>query len=428
MKEQRNMTKEQTKTISARKWILCFLAILLVGVLCYMAVCYQSNPEGYFTNVQGQPYYFKDDYARAIKSRYLLEHKDEYDAVIIGGSKCGSVDTDKMTEYTGLRYYNMYLNLGNFHDYLDFTKFLAEDVGIREIMLVLSNYEVLSYDNSYRGNNYQTPALFSGSWIKEVQEFLSWMIVDPSTLQESRERLEKNPVFADALVDGRRSRTASLAAHQNDPDGFRARVLEKYDERLKILFSGDIKDHSEVMKKNLYALEEIKRICQENDVNLHVVIGPSTMTERYRYETPEFYQYNQYIISMMGEVWDFSDYNDINMNYDNYFDHLHYDLEVADLMIDTIYGKNSYEGFGQLLTNETAPAYYRNMQEDFDRLKEEFNATGTVELQDCNDPSFLPWRTVWVSSKAAESTMGQYWSESGMITDDELDADSSLEE
>ena len=89
------------------------------------------NPEGYFTNVQGQPYYYKDDCARAIKAKYLLDHKDEIDGIVIGGSKCGAVDTDQMTEYTGLRYYNMYLNLGNFKDYLSFTKFLVQRVEVK---------------------------------------------------------------------------------------------------------------------------------------------------------------------------------------------------------------------------------------------------------------------------------------------------------
>ncbi len=418
-------SKKQSKILKSRRWIAGFLALVFVCTGCYMAVCYKANPEGYFSNIQGVPYYFKDDCARAIKSRYILDHKDEIDAVVMGGSKCGVVDTDKMTEYTGLRYYNLYLNLGNFHDYLDFTKFLAEEVGIREITLILSNYEVLAYDRTYRGNNYQTPALFSGSLFKQIQEFLSWMIVDPETLKVNLDRLKINPAYADAIVDGRRSRMATTLSYNNDPDAFAARVLRDYDTRLGILFSQDIEDQSEVIEQNLSALSQMKKICEENDVNFQVVIGPSTMTERYRYETPDYYRYNLQIINMMGKVWDFSNYNDINMNYYNYYDHLHYDAEVSDLMVDTMYGKASYDGFGQLLTTATAGAYYQEMQEEFDKLKEEYQETGTVKLQDKNDPSYLPWRTDWVSSKAAESDMRVYWDsvkgghgEDGMAIDD----------
>ena len=94
---------ENTGTKSKR-WIAGFLLIVLLAVACYMAVCYRMNAGGYFTNIQGQPYYFKDDFSRAIKTKYILEHKDEIEGIILGGSKCGAVDTDLKTEYTGLHY------------------------------------------------------------------------------------------------------------------------------------------------------------------------------------------------------------------------------------------------------------------------------------------------------------------------------------
>ncbi len=394
---------------NSKRWVAGFLALVLLCVAAYMAVCYRMNPEGYFTNVQGQPYYFKDDFSRAIKARYILEHRDEIEGVVIGGSKCGAVDTDRMTEYTGLRYYNMYLNLGNFKDYLSFTKFLAEVVGVKEITLILSNYEVLCYDREYRGNNYHTPALFSGKWTSQAAEFLSWMIVDPKTILNSKERQNKNPAFADSLVDGRRSRMSDIRKYNEDPDAFAQRILNQYDERLGLLFSGEIEDYTDVMKLNLEALKQIKEICADNEVNLRVVIGPSVMTERYRYETEDFYEYCREIVNIIGQVWDFSDYNDINMNLYNYSDHLHYDLEVADLMVDTIFGKDSYEGFGQILTPKNVEVYLERKRADFAELKQEYEETGTVALMGRDDPSYLPWRTEWISSEAAKEQMQQYW-------------------
>ena len=408
---------------TSRRWITGFLAIVLLSVVCYMAVCFRMNPEGYFTNVQGQPYYFKDDYARAVKARYLLTHKDEIEGIVIGGSKCGAVDTDQMTEYTGLRYYNMYLNLGNFKDYLAFTKFLSQKVQVKEILLILSNYEVLAYDREYRGNNYHTPALFSGKWTDLAAEFLSWMIVDPKALMDSVTRSKKNPAFADALVDGRRSRMSDIRSYNRDPDAFAQRILNDYEERLGLLFSGQIEDYTGVMKQNLEALRQMKEICEENGVNLRVVIGPSTMTERYRYETEDFYAYCKEIVQIMGEVWDFSDYNDINMNLYNYTDYLHYDVEVADLMVDTIYGRRSYEGFGQVLTMANVDTYLDQKRADFTELKTEYEQTGTVALKGRDDPGYLPWRTEWVSSTAAADQMRQYWdvAEGIEAADDSMD-------
>ncbi len=393
----------------SRRWVAGFLVIVLACVLGYMAVCYHYNPEGYFTNVQGQPYYFKDDFSRAVKAQYMLDYKDEIEGVVIGGSKCGAVDTDLMTEYTGLKYYNMYLNLGNFKDYLSFTKFLAEEVGVKEISLILSNYEVLCYDREYRGNNYHTPALFSGKWTDKAAEFLSWMIVDPKTLMESVKRSRKNPAGGDCLVDGRRSRRSDIRSYNRDPDAYAQYILSHYEERLELLFTGQIDDFTDVMRQNLDALVQMQAICRENDVNLRVVIGPSTMTERYRYETEDFYEYCREIVEIAGEIWDFSDYNDINMNLYNYADQLHYDVEVADLMVDTMFGKDHYEGFGQIVNRQNVDEYLDQKRADFAKLKQEYEQTGTVALQGRDDPSYIPWREEWISSAAAEELMRPYW-------------------
>ena len=400
------MTDETKK---GKYWVLLFLAIVLAGVLSYMLICYRANPEGYFTNIKSLPYYYRDDYARAIKAQYMLSHKDEIDGIILGGSKSGAVDTDLMKECTGLSYYNMYLQLGNFKDYLAFTRFAAEKVKVKEILLVLSCYEVLSYDRTYRGNNYHTPALLEGSLMDRVREFLSWMIVDPNTLKSSFKRQKQNPAYADALIDGRRTRMRNILSYHADPDAYAKRILSGYERRLERLFTGKISDHTKVMKQNLEALEEMIEICRNNDVTLKVVIGPATMTERCRYENDAYYDYMVSLVRTCGEVWDFSDYNAINMNLYNYADHLHYDLEVADLMVNTIYGRDRFEGFGQVLTNENVSAAIQERKEAFGRLKKEFEQTGTVALLGREDESYLPWRTEWVSSAAGAEQMKKYW-------------------
>ena len=403
-----------------KRWVLLFLAIVLAGVLIYMLICYRANPEGYFTNVKSLPYYYKDDYARAIKAEYMLSHRDEIDGIILGGSKCGAVDTDLMKECTGLSYYNMYLQLGNFKDYLSYTRFAAEKVKVKEILLVLSCYEVLSYDRTYRGNNYHTPALLEGSLADRIREFLSWMIVDPDTLKSSFKRQKQNPAYADAVADGRRTRMREILSYQEDPDAYAKKILSEYEEHLGLLFSGDIPDHTKVMKQNLEALEEMIDICQRNDVTLKVVIGPATMTERYRYEDESYYDYMVSLVRTCGEVWDFSDYNAINMNLYNYADHLHYDLEVADLMVNTIYGRDRVEGFGQVLTNENISKVIQERKDAFDRLKTEYEQTGTVALKGREDDSYLPWRTEWVSSAAGEEQMRQYW-DSALAASEEME-------
>ena len=83
-----------------------------------MAINYHFDPLGYFTVQKEEPYYRSNIYTRAIKSEYVTKNADNYDAVIIGGSKSGVLSTELLSQYAGKRYYNFYFNKGNFSDYL----------------------------------------------------------------------------------------------------------------------------------------------------------------------------------------------------------------------------------------------------------------------------------------------------------------------
>ena len=413
--------------MKGKKWVFGFLLLTAVLTIGYMAVGFYANTKGYYTKQHHLPYYYRVDYTRAIKAQYLLDHKDEYDAVILGGSKSGCIDTDLMSEGSGLRYYNMYVNLGNYKDYLDYTRFLVEEVGIKEITLVLSSYEVTEYDRADKGDCYETPAILKGNLIDRVAEFLRWMLVDVNTLKKTlRSRGNKDEAIADMLIDGRRNLIREIYQYNQDPEAFTEKALENFQERLGGLFAG-VKSDPEVLSQCLDALREMKQICDSRQVKLNVVIGASMITERWRYESEDYYDYISRLVRIAGQVWDFSSFNDVNMNRYNLLDPNHYDAEVADLMVNTIYGKEQHEGFGILLTEDNVFDYLAQRRADFVKLKEEYEQTGTIRLGTMDDPGYLPWRTQWVSSKAGEELFGDKWT-AFMQNRDEAFADPNDEE
>ena len=328
--------------MKSKRWILGFFLILFLGLGLYMFTAYKVNPLGFFTTDQGLEYYYSTDSTRALKLKYLYAHRDEYDAVIMGGSKTGQFDVDRLTEYTGLRYYNLYSNLGNFKDYLDYTEFLVEKVGIRELTLSLSIYEVNAYSRTDRGTNYLTPAITTGSRFEQIKEFLSYLVSDRRSLmknyKKNKNRAEEHHYYADCVVDGMRNRRRTVYGYNSDPDGWIERnVMVDYDNRLAVLFGDDVlDDKGEIMLQNLEALRKIKGICDNNQVTLKVLITPACFNERYHYEAEAFYSYIEEIMQIAGEVWDFSGFNDINMNAYNFLDSKHFDNEVADLVLDTM--------------------------------------------------------------------------------------------
>lgn len=378
----------------SRFWVFGFLAVIAAGLAIYMGINYYADPLGYFTNEKKVDHYFSDDFTRAIKARYLKNHKDEIEAVVMGGSKAGVIDPARLTAYTGLNYYNLYMNMGNFSDYLDFTRFLIDEVKIRELTLSLSSFETVRYDRSNTGSNYKKPALLVGNLLDQTGEFLSNLMLDQKTVREAfDDRVPRRTDTADNLYTGMRNRKANTAsAFSNHDLWVQNKVLKKFEKNLEKLFSGELQtEQEEVRQANLAALREIKRLCDEHGVTLKVFIGASFLGDRYFYECPGYYSYLAMMVDILGEVWDFSAFNDVNRNPYNFYDPKHYSRGIADQMVDIMYGREEAGEFGVLLTPDNVYPYLEKRRADFEELKKEFEQTGTLALLTKEDPSFREW-------------------------------------
>ena len=381
---------ESTK--NSKRWILGFFLVIAIGCGIYMYVTFHANPIGYFTNELGIDWYSSDDYTRSIKARYILAHKDEIEGVIIGGSKAGILDVDLFEKYTGHKYYNMYFNSGNFSDYLAYTRFLVEKTNVKEITVHLSSFEAKSYSRAYRGNNFELPAVVTGGRVSQAVEFLKYLMTDVNTVRKTLKKRPKTIVKnRDLLADGMRNRRRVTIKFMKDPDAYVKYLLRDFDECLKKLFSEYAAYTFENYSLNLQALRQMKQLCDRNGVKLKMVIGASFVNDHFQYEWSGYYSYLAQMVDIMGEVWDFSDFNDINMNPYNFYDRKHYSRTVSNLMIRTMYGDDKVEGFGILLTPENVDEYTMARMADYQALKAEYEQTGTIQLQGMDDASFLPW-------------------------------------
>ena len=175
-----------------------------------------------------------------------------------------------------------------------------------------------------------------------------------------------------------------------DPDKYiRRNVTINFNKHLEKMFQQKKASSAPAYEDNLNALRQIKALCEENNVTLNVVIGAGFIGERDSYEGDRYYAYLNELVTIT-DVWDFSDFNDINMNPYNFVNRKHYNNNVADLMVNTMYGQSSYEGFGIYLTKDNINDYLKERKTKFEQLKEEFETTGTVALQGMEDDSYLP--------------------------------------
>ena len=374
--------------MKSKHWLILFCVLLFTGMAGYMAINYRVNPLGYFTVEKGTDYYQPDQYVRAIKSKYIARNDDQIDAVIIGGSKAGALNTEFLTKYTGKNYYNFYFNVGNFSDYQTYIEYLVGHSYVSEITLHLSSFEI---DNFKAGSSstMQVPAIVSGNIWDRVTETLSYLLTDIQTLKKNYKKIIKWDVETlDLTAVGEKNRVSHYRKFAADPDGYTEKnVTKNLNSYLKKMFKQAASTRP-AYDDNLNALRKIKKLCDENNITLKVVIGASFIGERDTYECNRYYAYLKELVSIT-DVWDFSSFSDINLNPYNFINRKHYNTAVGDLMINTMYGKDSYDGFGIYLTQDNIDDYLKQRKADFERLKEEFETTGTIALPGMEDDSYI---------------------------------------
>lgn len=380
----------------AKRWILIFFIIIAVAMPCYMAANYIVDPMYYFAVDKGTTYYQGSKYGRAVKSKYMLKNAGEIDAVVLGGSKSGAIDVHKLSDLTGLHYYNFYMESGNFSDYLTYGKFLIEKCKVKEITLHISSFEVMNYSLDFRESDvWRVPAVVDGNLLDQGLESLKFLVTDTATLWDAI-KSNRSEADSDLVADGMKNWKWAERKLADDPVGWvQKEFFDDLPFGLAVLFGDENWDDDPHYVENLNALAEIKRLCDENGVTLKVVIGASLIAEHFRYEQDpydRYYDYLRAIVRIAGGAWDFSSFNDINMNPYNFYNFTHYSKAVADFQVDVMYGleePGQFNGFGVYLTMDNIDEYLKQRKADYLRLKDEYLQTGTVATKGLDDPSNL---------------------------------------
>lgn len=373
----------------SKQWLIVFFAVVGVGIAAFMAVNFQIDPTGYFSVERGAKEVDANGYTRAAKSKYIKKHADEYNAVVLGGSKSGVLSTELLSEYTGKQYYNFYVAYGCFADFLTYAQYLIDTADVEEITLHLSSIEVQQYDRSATNEIYEVPAVVTGDKAGLLLENLNYLCRNLSSTLEyaakGQENLEKG---MDSLVTGERNYSYPYSLMEEDGDVYVEKyVLPRYEKNLKALFDGK-EPKTPAITQNLEAMRQIKKLCEEKGVTLKVVIGPTFLAEIYKFEGTAYYDYLRGLVQIT-DIWDFSGFVPENLNPYNFVNEGHYKNVVADLIVNTMYGKDSREGFGILLTKDNIELYLAKREQDYRTLKEEYEKTGTVQLQSKEDVSYI---------------------------------------
>lgn len=373
-----------------KRWNLAVVAVVLCVVLWIAGMNYFVDPFGYFHFAGGD--YSKIDfqltteyYIRFLEAERIRNYGDQYDAYILGGSKTGSYQAKKLGEMDGYRYYNVWASAGSVQNYYYYAKYILENTDAKKIVMNLSGGEVRKFDRQYMGDMYVIPAQVKGGSV--FLERLDFLFKDVHVAMDTwkERRAAGSPSSYYNADTGERNLSKYYRARTKDPVAFASkRVLKNFDKQMKRLFTK--KFSSKAYEENLTAIREIKELCGEKGVEFMLMVAPSFIGEMSEHECEAYWEYMEEL-AIITDYWDFSGYNDINMNPYNFYNDGHFFHEITDLIVDTITGKDSYEGFGTYVTLENMYTHLQERKERYLALQQEYEETGTIRLLGYEDES-----------------------------------------
>lgn len=376
-----------------KRWCFGMLAAILAVLLFIAGVNYYADLYGYFTYQSGDyaDIDFKisesSTYCRVLKANHVLHFGDQYDAYILGGSKTGSCRTEKLQEADGYRYYNLYEPHGTLTEYKTIVDFLLKHTDAKKIIVCMNGREPNRLTYNSKADVMQIPAVWKDE--PQIAEYVHFLTLD---VTEGLKKLwnEFRNGKSDPSVNrtgGERNLDRQYGLRKADADSYvKKNLLNGLSRRLNTIFTKNHK--APYYRECLNLIRQIKTECGAAGVEVQFWFNPTFLTGLNNIESTYFWNYLR-DLAQITDYWIFNGYDDINLNPYNYLDPSHCGYEVSDLMIDTVAGKASYPGFGYHVTRDNVSEYLQQREADYNRLKQEFLETGTVQLPGIDDASYI---------------------------------------
>lgn len=361
--------------MTAKKWTISFVVIIILVLTSIALINYFVDPYGYFDGLDGLNTELNDNnYIRVLKAKHIQKYGSQYEGYVIGGSKAGGYTSKIMSSLDGYNYYNCFITMGNFEEYYIFTRHIIENSpNVKKIVLNLSGFECLF--DVREGIKQETPAVLTGK--SETIEFIKFLFKNPKL---SYDQIVNPCDDYRQNDDGSRNLAGAYEEYFKDPSKYvRENVIYDLSKNLTEMFETAETRTFSSFPNDMKYLRDIVDLCNENNVELLVINSATPLTSRQSYEGVAYWNFLAQVASVT-DFWDFTSYNDINLNPYNFYDDAHPFYEVVVLMIDTIAGKNSYDGFGYYVTKDNVYDYLQKRREDFFEIQYEFEQTGSVRL------------------------------------------------
>ena len=348
--------------MSSKKWLaMFFVTVLLIlaglGVLNILA-----DPFGVFgLDVLEWPSYEMTMNPRTAKISYLKDHHGQYDSYVVGASSSSSFPVEKLNEYTGASFYNMFAYGSDMYDVEQEVRYLVEHYTVKRLVVNVYVNSACKYDAGGDRTSILPPEVTGESPWTFYPRFIA---MDPRFSVDKLTAMRSDTYLTQAFdVFNERTGAYDKTVRDAEPIGSMEEYLQNYP-----VFADyptePIAVSEEAISGTLRSLAAIRDLCGENGVELMVVTAPLYWQDAARYDWEEM---SDFYIRMAQVVpyWNFT-LSSVSFDPRYFYDEAHFRNCVGDMALARIFDDDSVyipEDFGFYVTAENAADYWAGLKD-----------------------------------------------------------------
>ena len=346
--------------MSSKKWVLVFLATVLVLAVLLAALNLAADPFGAFGDELLSWFsYDETNNPRVAKFTYLEQHHDDYDSYILGCSSTSSFPVDAFNEAFDASFYNLIMYGADMRDCEKIAQYLIGHYEVKNLILNVYLDNGLTYDE-------ESDRLTKNLHYKEdpdtsaLSYYTRYLFADPRYALAKLKALRTDTILPQTFdVFDERTGCYDKRVRDAEPIGSAERYLKSYPVFADYPHQTLSLPYTEQCMQSVAA---IRALCEEAGVSLTVVAGPVYAEYLKNFEPETVAQFYR-SLAQITPFWDFSS-SSISCEMRYFYDGTHFRNNVGEMLCARMTGRTDLwipDDFGTYVTADTPEDYFLNV-------------------------------------------------------------------
>lgn len=346
--------------MSSKKWVLVFLATVLVLAVLLAALNLAADPFGAFGDELLSWFsYDETNNPRVAKFTYLEQHHDDYDSYILGCSSTSSFPVDAFNEAFDASFYNLIMYGADMRDCEKIAQYLIGHYEVKNLILNVYLDNGLTYDE-------ESDRLTKNLHYKEdpdtsaLSYYTRYLFADPRYALAKLKALRTDTILPQTFdVFDERTGCYDKRVRDAEPIGSAERYLESYPVFADYPHQTLSLPYTEQCMQSVAA---IRALCEEAGVSLTVAAGPVYAEYLKNFEPETVAQFYR-SLAQVTPFWDFSS-SSISCEMRYFYDGTHFRNNVGEMLCARMTGRTDLwipDDFGTYVTADTPEDYFLNV-------------------------------------------------------------------